>query len=53
MLISPCCKELINVHTGNEGTSYYYCRKCNIPCDPIQDKDISDNGHVREEENQG
>lgn len=33
---SKCCKAKVVVHYGNEGTSYYVCKKCGSPCDVLQ-----------------
>jgi hypothetical protein len=34
--ISPCCRAEVSVHAGKEGTQFYYCRKCDKPCDPVE-----------------
>lgn len=32
-VVSKCCKYKMFVQHGNEGTSYYVCKKCGKPCD--------------------
>jgi hypothetical protein len=34
MLTSKCCDDNIYVVSGDEGTSYYACQRCNLACDP-------------------
>jgi len=37
--VSKCCKSKLFVQHGNEGTSFYVCKKCSRPCDPIVKED--------------
>ena len=39
-LISKCCLDKLSVKHGGEGTSFYVCRKCCLPCDAIAVGDI-------------
>lgn len=31
--VSQCCKAIVEVINGVEGTSYYRCSACGKPCD--------------------
>lgn len=33
MIISNCCNDKIEIKYGGEGTSFYYCKKCDNACD--------------------
>lgn len=33
MCKSRCCKADVDVYSANEGTSFYICMKCELPCD--------------------
>lgn len=33
--LSNCCSAPIRVGSGDEGTNWYECEKCNRPCDPF------------------
>ena len=35
MIVSRCCKKQVWVYHGNEGTSFYVCDNCTLPCDTI------------------
>ena len=35
MIVSNCCHARVFVVSGNEGTSYYACTKCDNACDGI------------------
>lgn len=37
-LKSSCCKALLVVAKGDEGTSHYECSKCGKPCDQASDE---------------
>lgn len=40
-MVSKCCKKKIFVIHGGEGTSYYACKGCNMPCDSVNVSDTS------------
>lgn len=31
--LSDCCRAEVKVYTEDEGTCFYYCTKCDLPCD--------------------
>lgn len=41
MIASQCCKAIVWVHHGNEGTSFYVCSKCDRACDTLTPMDLS------------
>jgi len=42
MLVSKCCKEVLRVISGYEGTAYYICEKCHCPDDGVFVLDFSE-----------
>lgn len=54
MVISRCCKKPVYVYCGGEGTSFYLCGRCDMPCDTlceatlIKDDDYDELGDVPE-----
>lgn len=38
--LSNCCHAPLKINSGNEGTSFYYCSKCEKACDPAIDKEL-------------
>lgn len=34
-MLSRCCKRNVETYCGNEGTSFYYCVRCERGTDPI------------------
>lgn len=55
MIVSRCHKNSVHVHSGGEGTSYYCCDTCHLPCDTLvpfilDDGDDNDTGSETETE---